>query len=156
MQWKYIPWKLDILSFPMNQESSNLDHKPEGYACLKLGLSRVWMYLMQNAWRCVNACDYGSCCSCLFQKRVLPPLARPRRVRMMGAWILFAATRFSHQKTSRDTPLPPWCIRIWLQHDCLLSSHLFICFSSTFSCARPLLYKGHILESFQSINFRDI
>ena len=98
MRWNHIPWKLDILSFPMNEESSNLDPKPESYACLKLGLLLMWMHLMQNALRCVKACDFGSCCLCLLIKRVLPTLARPKNVGIVDSCIAFDATLISHQQ----------------------------------------------------------
>ena len=85
---------------------------------------------------------------CLFQSRVSPTLARPKRVGIVDSCIALAATLISHQQhqgthlfgfDSSICSIP--CIH-------LLSSQLFICFLMSFRCVRPLLYKGHSLESF--------
>ena len=130
----------------MNQESSNLDHKLERYACLKLGLLRVWMHLMQNAWRCVNACDYGSCCLCLLIKRILPPFGRPKNVGIVDSWIAFDATLISHQQHQGTHLFGLDSSEYSMQHTHLLFFTPFQFFSMSFHCVRPLLYKGHSLD----------
>ena len=142
MQWNHIPWKLDILSCPMNQESSNLDPKPESYACLKLGLLLMWMHLMQNAWRCVKACDFGSCCLYLLIKRVLPLQIRLGCVIMVGYMHPFCCHTHFTPTTPKDTPLrlcSSECSMLFL----FTSFHLFY---MSFHCVRPLLYKGHSIR----------
>ena len=112
MQWNHIPWKLDILRFPMNQESSNLDQKPESYACLKLGLLLMWMHLMQNEWRCVKAYDFGSCCLYLLIKRVLPLQIRLGCVIMVGYMHPFLLPHSFHTNNTKRHPSSALFIRM--------------------------------------------
>ena len=64
----------------------------------------------------------------------------------------FAATSFSHQKSPRDTPFHPRCIRMKQAAKCTCFScflHLLVkCY--VFSLCKPTLYKGHKLSCIAS------
>ena len=96
--------------------------------------------------RCVNACDYGSCCLCLLIKHILPPLARPKNVGIVDSCIAFDATLISHQQHQGTHLFGLDSSEYSMQHTHLLFFTPFQFFSMSFHCVRPLLYKGHSLE----------
>jgi len=84
----------------------------------------------------------------LFQSHVSPPLTMPKHVEIVDSCIALAATLISHQQHQGTHPFSFDSSVCSIPYTHLLFSHLFIRSPMYFHCVRPLLYKGHSLESF--------